>query len=314
MGLRTVPCLVVLAVLVPAGAARAASVHVRDAPRDGVSTLVVSGGPGADDLTLRANAGSSSIGPLDITVSDPGAAVAPDGPGCTVAGPHAVHCLGDDGPHAIVRTGAGDDRVRLQRARGGDRIEQVRVALGEGDARVAGNASFLNADGGPGDDVLRGGTGQDRLDGGGGRDDLDGGPSWDVLLDGDDPGHPDADVLDGGGPGQDDIVDYGSRQRGVDVDLMRRRGNGQRGENDRLTHFEGMMGGHGNDRLAGTNDTNYVYGGGGHDVVRGRGGRDHVFADAGAFRLGAGGDAVVFLRFGAGTVACGRGPDLVATV
>lgn len=311
---RSFACLVALAVVLPATAARAATVHVTSSSVDGVSTVVVSGSAGADDLTLRAGPSNSVIGPLDVTVSDPVAPVTPNGAGCTQAGPHAVHCSGPDVAHAVVATGAGDDRVRLRKAPGADRLEDVRVRLGEGADRLAGNASFVTADGGPGDDVLRGGRGQDRLVGGGGHDDLDGGPASDVLADGDDPNHPDADVLDGGGPGQDDVVDYTGRRRPVDVDLMRRGGNGQRGEGDRLSHFEGVMGGAGADHLAGTNGADYVLGGGGLDVVRGRGGGDAVFADAGSFRLGAGGDEGVLLHVAAGTVGCGRGRDVAAGV
>jgi Ca2+-binding RTX toxin-like protein len=299
------------AVALPATAAQAAAVHV-DA---GDGTLVVVGGPAADDLTILANDANSTVGPLDVTVSDARAPVTPQGPGsgCTPAGPRAVRCVGDGGVNARVRTGAGNDRVRLRTAPDADRLEQVSEQLGEGEDRISGTASFVTASGGRGDDVLLGGAGDDRLTGGGGRDRLDGGPGSDVLGDGDDSDRPDADVLDGGA-GAFDNVDYSKRTRRVDVDLRRGGGNGQRGERDRLAGFEGVLGGSGDDRLAGTRGADYALGGGGEDVVRGRGGNDAVFASAGRFALGPGGDDAVLLEPGGGTVACGRGADLVAQV
>src|SRR3954463_11060761 len=97
---RSFACLVALAVVAPATAARAATVHVTSSAQNGVSTVVVTGTAGGDDLTLRAGPRNSVIGPLDVTVSDPGAPVAPDGAGCTQAGPHAVHCSGPNVAHA----------------------------------------------------------------------------------------------------------------------------------------------------------------------------------------------------------------------
>ena len=307
-----VACLVVLAAMVPTAAAQAATVHVSTDQSNGNSHLVVVGGPKADHLTITAGDANSTVGPLDVTVSDSFRSVIP-GAGCTAVGPRTAHCVADGVPNADVRTGAGNDWVHLGIAPGGDPLELVTVSLGDGEDHLSGTAAFVTGLGGPGDDVLHGGAGDDHLVGGGGHDRLNGGAGSDTLSDGDDSDRPDRDVMDGGA-GALDVVDYSKRTRGVDVDLRRLDGNGQPGENDRVLHLEGVEGGTGNDHLAGTARADYFLGGGGADVIHGRGGADAVFADPGRFLLGPGRDDAVFLSFGAGAVACGTGRDLVDQV
>jgi Ca2+-binding RTX toxin-like protein len=155
----------------------------------------------------------------------------------------------------------------------------------------------IKAFGGAGDDVLTGSPTDDLLDGGGGTDVLTGGDGLDLLTDGDRDGAaenlgPDGDMLDGG-PGAD-TLSYAKRTRGLVVDLATDDPVGEPGEGDVASGFESVVGGKGNDWLAGDRRGNSIDGGGGANRLIGRGGDDFLSNASGR------------------TVRCGRGFDGVA--
>jgi hypothetical protein len=163
----------------------------------------------------------------------------------------------------------------------------LRSNLGDEDdtLRTFGDAPLTTTIGGPGDDVLLGGDEHDKLFGGPGRDVLRGRADVDRLV-----GGPGDDVIDGG-PGRD-VVEYTSHPRGVSVDLARGVAISGGGELDQITGIEDVIGGPGDDRLAGDASANQLDGGGGRNRLLGREGRDS------------------FIR-GAGDVSCGDGRDMV---
>jgi hypothetical protein len=210
--------------------------------------------------------------PTGFLVTDPGAEVAA-GAGCVAVDEHSAACVADSGAMYHLKADLGDEDDILRPA----------------------GFNLVDADGGPGDDVLLGGTWDDRLDGGGGTDELRGGEGDDVLGDGDrDVAGPDADVLDGG-PGRDGI-DYSARTRPVVVDLSDRAPAGSAGEGDTLVAVENVQGGAGDDRLTGDAGPNVFHPGGGDDRIAGKGGPD------------------VFRKARAGRLDCGSGPDIVRGV
>jgi hypothetical protein len=156
---------------------------------------------------------------------------------------------------------------------------------------------------------LHGGPGDDRLsspntlrptvlDGGGGRDELRGG-RWasDTLLDGDLDGAsgsagPGPDLMDGGDGIGRDTVSYLRRRAPVFVDIAASDHAGERGEGDIVRHVESIVGGQGDDRLAGDDRWNVIDGRGGRDVLIGRGEGD-------------------YFKNGRGPISCGGGTDYV---
>jgi hypothetical protein len=198
-----------------------------------------------------------------------------------------------------VRAGLGDDTVRAG--------APAAVHGGAGDDELVGGQAGVRLYGGPGDDRLVGGANSDQLDGGGGRDELHGGAGDDQLTDGDrdgvaGAGGPGPDILDGGTEAHfccafsiGDEVSYARRQASVTVDVAHRERSGERGEGDVVSDVESVIGGHGPDRLAGSNTRNRLMGQGGRDVLIGRGGPDE-------------------LSNGGGPVSCGPGRDLIRSV
>jgi len=191
--------------------------------------------------------------------------------------------------------GDGDDQLF---AGGGDSLNFVEGGAGNDQLFGAANSDVL--DGGSGDDRLIAGPGEDDLDGGGGSDQLFGGGGPDTLTDGDRDGGQDGsvpgpDVLDGGA-GAEDRISYKQRKTAVTVDLADTHPEGALGEGDTVSGIESIVGGRGDDRLAGDHGRNSLAGGPGSDQLRGRGGRDFIFAG--------GGDLVW----------CGRGADLVLSL
>ena len=270
------------------GSVRAATVGVGFHPTEPVygMEVVYTAGPGErNDVTVRE---------VDLTVHptgawevrDAGAVITPR-ENCWAVDEHTARC--DEGVFS------------------GSPIGGYRLRLGDGDDRLhvqsttsASFVSWIDADGGPGDDVLFGGDSEhylgERLAGGGGRDELHGEGGPDVLSDGDESGAdgasaPRRDVLDGG-PGRD-MVSYGARTAPVTVDLADDAPDGERGERDVLSGIESVAGGHGDDRLRGDARANVLEGNGGRDRLLGRAGDD---------------------EFASGeSTGCGRGSDLVRT-
>jgi Ca2+-binding RTX toxin-like protein len=262
-----------------------------------------------------------------IRIADSGAEIRV-GQGCRSLDPHTAECASPGS------NGQGPNWFLTARVRAGDGADEIRSA-GVG----------LDADGGPGDDVIEAGTVvASRLDGGGGRDRLIGGDNADTLSDGDTSGAADVDVLDG--RGDRDTVSYAGRTARVTVDLARlSAGGGEAGERDTLISVESaegggaadvlranrdgssldggpaadrlvgsagpdfISGGRGDDSIAGAGGDDYVDGEGGDDTASGGRGSDQLDGGAGRDRLdgGAGRDWLV-----SGTAFCGPGPDTVA--
>jgi len=273
-------------------------------PITGIGTrlgFTADGGPGDDDLT----AGE------DFDRLDAG------------EGNDALHA---GSASASLDGGPGDDRF--------DGQDGVWTGGPGNDVLTATGRSGVSLAGGPGDDRLTGADGRDGLQGDGGRDVLVAGAGDDALNDGDGrafvfgsaPGlqqRPvDRDLLDGG-PGTDD-VSFSLRARGVIIDLGRADGQGEPGEDDRVTGIENASGTARADRIVGTDGPNRLIGGGTtvadgprRDLVQGRGGDDVLYAYDGARMEGGAGDDLLRhipgrdRRRRATSVSCGGGKDLV---
>lgn len=255
------------------------------------ATLVVHGGPGADDL--------------DVGIDDylPYQPIADGGPGAdvirartvTYADRTAPVSVTDDGLANDGEAGEGDDvratpsardpalksALQVIGGRGDDHLTGDVVEGGDGDDRVA--ASW-RADGGAGNDVLsvvqgglfgrvelKGSDGDDRLIGGAGDDLLTGGPGADVVR---------------GGEGRDELGDFWATPRPVRITLDDRAGDGPEGENDDIgADVENVSGGAGDDTLIGSDGANVLNGGAGNDVIDGRGGDDELLSQGAASHL-----------------------------
>jgi RTX calcium-binding nonapeptide repeat (4 copies) len=249
------------------------------------------------------------------TVSDGGAALVP-GESCQSIDVHTVRCAPPRGGMfgvARVELGDMDDRLTVEPSvgpsmfdppvlanggAGGDRLVAAHFADGgPGDDDLVASASSRfrgtfgdSLDGGPGNDRLLGGDGNDKLHGGGGVDELNGADGGDWLFDDDQDaavgeGGPGPDRLDGG-PGVD-VVSYERRTAPIHVDLADRATDGASGEADRLTDVESLIGGRGNDRLAGDDGPNVLDGHRGRDRLSGRAGRDELLRAEGRVSCGA---------------------------
>jgi Ca2+-binding RTX toxin-like protein len=315
------PLVMALVVLVylaaPAGASTVSVSPLLGRPDD---ALVYAAGPGeANRVAIQAEAGTNTF-----LVADPGAAIAA-GDSCVPVDAHAARCgprSGPDGrarPIVVARIDAGDGADEL-RWMGDARLDGARVLGGEGDDALAAPPSQSGSlvYGGPGDDRLggaavddelygedgddqliaglsdrlSGGRGDDHLTGSRGDDDMDGGEGADVvrglggadeLLDSEKA--PTRDVLDGG-RGRD-RVSYRRRRRGVRVDLARGRG-GEPSEGDVLVSIRDVVGGRGDDVLAGDSRGNRIIGNGGADRLLGRSGGDELTIDSGRETLSCG--------------------------
>ena len=154
-------------------------------------------------------------------------------------------------------------------------------------------------DGGPGNDRLLGGVAGEEFHGGGGADELRGGGGDDALTDDDvdgavDDRSPGPDTVDGGGGV--DAVSYRRRTAPVDIDLADAATDGGPGEGDRLRNVESVVGGRGDDRLAGNRRPNLLDGRGGRDRLIGRGGADELRGAEGRVDCGKQRDRVVWHR------------------
>jgi 3',5'-cyclic AMP phosphodiesterase CpdA len=229
----------------------------------------------------------------DVTVVSL-ADAAPGGPIVGTAGDdELVGTAGDD----VILAGLGDDTVLA--GAGNDRVEG-----GEGDDTLQGEAGDDTLLGGAGDDELAGGDGDDRLAGGAGDDLLDGGEG-------------------------SDTADYAEDTAGVNVDLAVGGAFGDQAGSDTLVSIENVIGGSGNDILAGDAGDNRIDGGEGTDTlvlsgatgaialdlatgtVSAAGLGSDVFSGIEAFRLGDGDDRLVIAAGAAalGAIDGGAGTD-----
>ena len=292
----------VAAILLGVSSAEAATVSLRANPNRGLV-------PANWELVYRAAAGERNRAVVQAayigspwSVNDSGAVIEP-GQGCTAVDAHTARCLLPPSSNPLEGLVAADAQL-------GDLDDELRLVQPDPFGRFA-----LFGDGGAGNDVLfapegggelYGGPGDDRLfsvgsstvlNGGGGRDELRGGFGNDTLSDGDldgasGDGAPGPDVIDGG-RGGDDTVSYRARTAPVFVNLATSAPAGARGERDVVRNVESIVGGQGDDRLAGDDQPNDIDGQGGRDTLIGRG-SDDIF------------------RNGRGPISCGDGDfDLV---
>lgn len=132
-------------------------------------------------------------------------------------------------------------------------------------------STYIEARGGPGNDVISTGPGASFLDGGPGDDSLQGGPGGDSLT-----GGTGSDALDGG-PGVDVAGFYLEPGRVV---ASLRTGSARQGDElDRLLDIEDFSGGPGQDVIEGDDASNVLSGGGGDDRLAGLEGADTLQAD-----------------------------------
>lgn len=266
----------IFAALVAPAAGHASTVSVERGPR----LLYVADAGETNQLTLAYNADGSSI-----TVTDPGATIAVAG--CITIEAHTARCEVErevitDLP-ATVSLGDGDDSVTITAP---DRT-------GYEAARI---------DGGPGDDTLRGTAGDDVIAGGGGGDTIDAGAGDDTITDGDEGG---LDTI-AGGPGADRLS-YADRTTPVVVDLT----GGPDGE-DAVSGIEAVVGGSGDDTLAGDDRAQGFAGGPGDDKLYGAGGDDTLAGGPGDdLVFGEDGDDILNLAGGTDSPLCGAGHDRV---
>jgi len=179
---------------------------------------------------------------------------------------------------------------------------------GTGNDTIAGGAGDDTISGGEGADILSGGSGNDTIDGGSGNDGIEAGDGNDTVVDG--PGNDlvcagagddtvvasadgDADVYDGG-EGLD-TLDYSAATMAVSVDLSAKTAMGADIGEDTVSGFESVIGGAGDDDLAGTECGDILQGNEGDDLLLGRGGDDTLFDGHGSdtVRGGDGDDTVV---------------------
>ncbi|HYH58787.1 MAG TPA: calcium-binding protein [Thermoleophilaceae bacterium] len=216
----------------------------------------------------------------------------------------------------IVAGDAGDDTL-IARSDPIHRSAYLQGGPGDDVARASRGTDIVA--GGAGDDILRAGRGNDQVTGGtyaeeptgpAGHDRMFGGPGHDDLNDRDrgDPLQVNRDRLVGGA-GDDEVSYYG--ETAVRVDLMRRNGHGEEGENDFIQGVENVRSGRGDDVLLGNREANMLDGGLGDDSLVGRGGNDTVLP-SGTDRAftGAGDDEVIALN-GTVELRCGLGNDTV---
>lgn len=199
--------------------------------------------------------------------------------------------------------GGGDD---LLNGRGGNDS----LTGGTGNDTLLGGAGDDRLSGGAGNDSMTGGDGNDALDGGADADALSGGAGRDTLT-----GGTGADTLDGGDGA--DTASYAYTAAPVAVDLSQT-GPGRNASvggtpEDRLVSIENVIGGRGNDTLAGSAGANRLTGGQGNDLLTGAGGadvltggqgNDTLSGGVGNDRLSGGAGADVFL-FAAGLASAG---------
>lgn len=283
------------------GGAPAITSSDADCVVNGIANDVVCGG-GRASVTVTARGGADRV----LLRSDD-----PNQGTCTVSSQGAPPL------RAGVALGGGDDTLNVQGP----------VTCPPGSVLTGGVSVFVDAEGGPGVDImtggpladtLRGGDQADTLDGAGGADVLRGGAGNDSLRGGpgDDLLHG---VLDGGNAdsflGGDgiDTVDYGASTTFVRVtilDLTNPAANGpdgRLGEGDAVQQdVENVVGTPHDDALTGNDLANELRGGAGRDAIVGAAGADRL--------LGGEGNDTIDARDGIADrlVDCGPGDDVVA--
>lgn len=200
-------------------------------------------------------------------------------------------------------------------------VDIERLIGGSADDVLTGGADNDTLLGGGGNDTLTGGAGADRIEGGLGADILDGGGDDDVLLgnDGDDTlkGSAGDDTLVGGAGF--DTLDYSAQTQAVIVTVSSGDATGDGIGADIFGEFERVLGGLGNDAIAGSDGDDVIETGGGDDLGLGGAGRDTIVGGDGEDELvgnadddflDGGNDADLLVGGGgADTLAGGAGDD-----
>jgi Ca2+-binding RTX toxin-like protein len=169
----------------------------------------------------------------------------------------------------------------------------------EGDDIASGGAGDDTLNGLGGNDILNGNDGADTILGGAGNDTLSGGSDNDTLS-----GGLGNDTLDGGGGA--DTASYAGETDDMFIDLAAgtaRRGSAEDPVEDTLILIDNVLGGAGNDTIAGDADANSLDGGAGNDTLNGAGNADTLNGGEGDDTLN-GGD-------GNDTVNGGEGDDTI---
>ena len=209
------------------------------------------GGAGAD--TLKGGTGVDTLEGGDgddyLTGDNNGS----DGNDFMYGGAGADTIKGSSG-HDYIEGGDGDDELWGEGITGNDGNDTIHggdgndTIYGEGGLTTTGNDLLF---GDAGNDVIQGNDGDDTIDGGEGADTMSGGNGTDVLT-------------------------YANDTTGVSVDLDSGVGLYGQAQGDDLTGggFEVLIGGSGNDTLAGTSGNESISGGVGDDEIHGQGGAD----------------------------------------
>ena len=194
--------------------------------------------------------------------------------------------------HDLVYGGLGNDRIFGGSGNdilsGGEGDDQL---FGEdGDDTLLGEDGADRLFGGAGDDFLSGGAGDDMLSDGGGADKLFGDAGDDTLVASVDAA---ADVFDGGAG--TDTLDLSAAKLAVAVDLDGQSAVGEEIGEDTVTNIETVIGGSGDDTIAGGGGDETLHGGAGDDVIDGCGGDDEIHDGSGTDTVtgGEGDDRVV---------------------
>ena len=302
------PLITALALLLPAAAADAGTVHVGPPPYSpyrayyDYAVYYVAAAGERNDVTVSV----VYDGVHEVATVHDAAVTVELGEGCARVDDHTARCTGDP-----IYLG-----ITVIEARLGDENDEFHKS------ESVGYSAKVRSFGGRGDDLLVGGAGRDdQLDGGGGRDVILGGPGDEMISDGDRPGatgesRPGPDVLDGGG-GRN-LIDYSRRTAPIILDLGRSAKGGERSEDDTIRNFDHAAGGSGDDRLTGSRANNSLTGNGGDDMLVGLAGKDWLDGGAGRDRLtgGAGSDSFFPDGFfdsdrGIDSFSCGAGTDTV---
>ena len=210
------------------------------------SCLIIDGTSGADTITLVRDANNPLL--LDATMNADSITVNLTSLSCIeINGLAGEDEITVDGTNGLILV---SDHFDIN---AGDDADDVDASGSDGDNVV------INGDGG--DDTLVGGAGDDQLDGGTGDDTLDGRGGADNFA---------------GGTGVD-TADYSLRTNDLDVSIDGAADDGELGEGDNVNlDVENVLGGSGDDTIAGSDFDNLLVGNDGEDLIFGEGGDDEL--------------------------------------
>ncbi|WP_262028904.1 calcium-binding protein [Microvirga sp. Mcv34] len=177
------------------------------------------------------------------------------------------------------------------------------VVGGSGNDTIYGSHDANMIWGGGGDDIIAGAGGDDSLSGNTGNDALYGDAGNDLIVGGEG-----SDRLDGGDG--IDTLSYVSSTAAVYIDVRTNTALYGDAEGDRISNFENVIGGSGNDTIYGSHDANVLDGSLGDDVIAGAGGDDVIWGGDGFdYLYGDDGNDVVWGEAGNDVIQGGAGAD-----